>query len=182
MNTIQINKVSTTHVKHFQGVYPIDLLQSALIKPSIIVINLDNHYMPGSHWVAVCISDCGYAKYFDSYGLLPYQFEVMAFLLRHSISWTFKSNKLHGFISNVCGHYCCIYALHRAMGQSMTSIVNIFVPGRYTSKDKKAVHMFRAYIHEYIHAYIHTYIHNYIHIYIHTFTHPIQPENVQCNC
>jgi hypothetical protein len=69
MNTTQIDKVLPKHVKYFQGLYPIDLLPSTLIKPSIIVINLNKHYMFGSHWVAVCISDSGYAEYFDSYGL-----------------------------------------------------------------------------------------------------------------
>jgi len=38
MNTTQIRKVLTLHVEYFEGVYPIDLLPSALIKPSIIVI------------------------------------------------------------------------------------------------------------------------------------------------
>jgi len=126
MNTIQINQFVTKHVKYFQGVYPIDLLPSTPIKPSTIVINLDKHYMPGSHWVAVCISDSGYSVYFDSYGLPPYKLEIKAFLHRHSISWTFNRHRLQGFISNVCGHYCCIYALHRARGQSMTSFVKMF--------------------------------------------------------
>jgi len=49
MNSIQIHKVLTKHVKYFQGVYRIDLLPSTLINPSIFVINLDMHYMPGSH-------------------------------------------------------------------------------------------------------------------------------------
>jgi len=49
MNSIQIHKVLTKHVKYFQGIYPMDLLSSTLIKPSIIVINLDKHYMPVSH-------------------------------------------------------------------------------------------------------------------------------------
>jgi len=80
MNTIQIDKVLTKNVKYFQVLYPIDLLPSTLIKPSIIVISLDKHYMPGSHWVAVCISNSGYAEYFYSYGLPPYKFEIMAFL------------------------------------------------------------------------------------------------------
>jgi hypothetical protein len=53
MNTIQIDKVLSKHVKYFQGVYPLYLLPSTLIKPSIIVINLDKNYMPGSHWVTV---------------------------------------------------------------------------------------------------------------------------------
>ena len=80
MNTIQISNALTKHVKYFQGVYPIDLLPSTLMKPSIIVINLDKHYMSGSHWVAVCFSDSGYAEYFDSYGLPPYKLEIMSFL------------------------------------------------------------------------------------------------------
>jgi hypothetical protein len=50
MNAIQIDKVLNKRVKYFQRVYSIDLLHSTLIKPSIIIINLDKHYMPVSHW------------------------------------------------------------------------------------------------------------------------------------
>ena len=74
MNIIQINRVLSKHAKYFEGVYPIALLPVTLLKSSIIVINLDKHYMPGSHWVAICFSDSGYAEYFDSYGLPPYRF------------------------------------------------------------------------------------------------------------
>jgi hypothetical protein len=62
MNIVHIHKVTTKHVKYLQGFYPIDLLPSTLIKPPIIVINLDKNHMPGSHWVAVCFSDSGYAE------------------------------------------------------------------------------------------------------------------------
>src|SRR5215469_3120914 len=148
MNTTQIRKVLSKHVEYFQGVYPIDILPSTLTKPSIIVINLDKHYMPGSHWVAVCFADSGYAEYFDSYGLPPYKLEIMAYLQRHSISWTFNRHRLQGLTTNVCGHYCCIYALHRARGFSMTSFVNMFSPARYTCNDIKAARMFRAHFGE----------------------------------
>jgi len=144
MNTIQIHKVLTKHVNWFQGVYPLDLLPSTLIKPAIFVINLDKHYMPGSHWEAVCFSDSEYAEYFDSYGLPPFKLEIMAYLQRHSISWIFNRHRLQGLTSNACGHYCCLYALHRARGLSMTSFVNMFIPARYTRNDKKALRMFRA--------------------------------------
>ena len=87
MNTIEIDKVLSKHIKYFQEVYPIDLLPSTLIKPSIIVINHDKHYMPGSHWLDVCISDSAYAEYFDSYRLPPYKLDIMAFLQHHSISY-----------------------------------------------------------------------------------------------
>jgi len=73
MNTIQIHNALTKHVKYFQGVYPLDILPSTHIKPAIIIINFDKHYMPGSQWVAVCFSVSGYAEYFDSYGLPPFK-------------------------------------------------------------------------------------------------------------
>jgi len=100
--------------------------------------------MPVSHWVAVCFSDSGCAEYFDSYGLPPFKYEIIAYLQRHSISWTFNRHRLQGLTSNVCGHYCCLYANHRARGLSMTSFVNMFVTARYTCNDKRAVRMFRA--------------------------------------
>jgi hypothetical protein len=144
MNSIQLHKVLTKHVKYFQGVYHIDLLTSTLIKPSIIFINLDKHYLPGSHWVAVCFSDSGCAEYFDSYGLPPFKYEIMTYLQRHSIPRTFNRHILQGLTSNVCGQYCCLYTLHRARGLSMTSFVNMFFPASYTCNDKRAVEMFCA--------------------------------------
>ena len=96
MNTTQISKVLTKHVEYFQGVYPIDLLPSTFIKPSIIVINLDKHYMPVSHWVGLCFSDSGYVEYFVSYGLQPYKLEIMSYLQNHTISWTFNRHRLQG--------------------------------------------------------------------------------------
>ena len=72
MHTIEIGKVLNKHVKYIQGIYPIDLLTSTHINPSIIVISLDKPYtrMPGSLWEAVFF-DSDYAEYFDLYGLPP---------------------------------------------------------------------------------------------------------------
>jgi hypothetical protein len=83
MNTIQINRILSKYIKYFQGVYPIAHLPATLIKPSIIDINLDKHYMPSSHWVSLCFSDSGYAEYFDSYGLTPYRLEISNYLQRY---------------------------------------------------------------------------------------------------
>ena len=126
-----------------QGVNPIDLLPSTLIKPSIIVINLDKHHMPGSHWVALCFSDSGYAEYFDSYDLPPYKLEIMSYLQNHSSSWTFNRQRLQGFTSNVGGHFCCLYALRRARGPSMTSFTSMFTLAYHRCNDIRAVNMFR---------------------------------------
>jgi len=119
-------------------------LPSKLVKPSIIVINLDKRYMPGSLWVAICVSDSGYAEYFDSYGLPPHKLEIMAYPQRNSISWIFKRHRLQGFTTNVCGYYCCIYALHRGRGLSMASFVNIFEPARHNCNDIVSAHVPRS--------------------------------------
>jgi hypothetical protein len=121
---------------YFQRVYPIDFWHTTIIKPSIIVINLDKHYMPRSHWVAVCFSDCGYSEYFDSYGLPPYRLEISNYMQRHSISWGFNRHILQGLTSNICGHYCCLYALHRAKGHSMTTFVSMFSSAATTATIK----------------------------------------------
>jgi hypothetical protein len=122
MNTIQIDRVVSRHVKYFQGGYPIDPFPSSLLKSSIIVINLDKHYMSASYWVTVCFSKTGY----DSYCLLSYKHESMAYLQLHSMSWTFNRYRLYGLTTNGCDLYCCIYALRRAQGLSMTSFLEMF--------------------------------------------------------
>ena len=144
MNTTQIDNVLPKHVKYFQDVYPIVHLPSTLIQPSIIVLNLNKHYMPSSHWVAACSSDSGYAEYLDLHGLPPYKLEIIALLQRQSISWTFNHHRQQGLTSKVCAHYCLIYALNRGVGHTLKSFVDIFVPARYTCNDKKAVRLFRA--------------------------------------
>jgi len=68
----------------------------------------------------------------------------MAYLQRHSISWTFNRLRLQGLTSNVCGHYCCLYTNHKAQGLSMTSFVDMFLPARYTYNNKSVVQMFRS--------------------------------------
>jgi len=138
MNSIQIHNVLTKYVKYFPVIYPTDLLPSTLIKPSRIAINFDKHHMVVSHWVAVCFSNSGFAEYFDSYGLPPVKYEIMAYLQRHLISWTFNRHRRQGLTSNVCGHCCGLCVLHRGRELSMTPF-NTVLPSRYTCNDKKAM-------------------------------------------
>jgi hypothetical protein len=144
MNTIQLDRVLSKSVKYFSGMYPIGLLQSILLKPAVIVINIDKLYMPGSHWLVVCFYNSGYAEYFYSYGLPPYKHGIMAFLQRHSVSWTFNRHRVQVLTTIICRHYCCIYALYGAKGLSMTSFVDMYLPVPYTCNDIKALRMFHA--------------------------------------
>ena len=60
--------------------------------------------MPGSHWVAL---------FFRLWPRRIFYFVQSAttYLQHHSTSWIFNCQRLQGLTSNVCGHYCCLYAL-----------------------------------------------------------------------
>ena len=66
------------------------------------------------------------------------------YLQRHPISWRFNRHRLQGITSNVCGYYCCIFALHRTKGLSMTKFMSMFSPARYNCNDIRTVRMFRS--------------------------------------
>jgi len=95
--------------------------------------------MPGSHWEAV--SPTPGTPNIDSYGLPPFKYEIMAYLQRHSISWTFNRHRLQGITSNVCGYYCCVYAL-QSQGTIHDVVPKHVLPARYTRNDKMVVQMF----------------------------------------
>ena len=94
-------------------------------------------------WLGSCLLLYSeYAWYFDTYVLPPLMLETMAYLQCHSISGKLNRHRLQCLTSNVCWHYCCIYASHRVQELSMTSFVE-FKPARLSSDRMKAVWTFR---------------------------------------
>ena len=95
---------------YFGGVYPIDLLPYTLIaKPRSFIINLDQSWKPGSHWVAVYFPVNGPAYYFDSYGRYP-PHQIITFMERNSRNgWVYNIKKLQGNLSVKCGYYCIVF-------------------------------------------------------------------------
>ena len=65
---------------------------------------------------------------FDSYGKPPefYGPAFTEFLNKHCDQWELSDRKLQSDWSDVCGHYCIFYLSHRARGQSMKKIVQLF--------------------------------------------------------
>jgi len=86
INTVQINKVLTKHVKNVHGEHPIIILISTFKNPNITITNFDKYFMPNSHLVIVRFSDSGHAEYFELYVLPTYNLEIIAYLQRHLIS------------------------------------------------------------------------------------------------
>lgn len=128
MNTVQIREIleADPYTREvFAGVYPRDRLPHTIEKyPSAYVCNTDTK--EGEHWIAIYVDKHVRGEYFDSYGLPPIHRTFLNFLNVNCISWTFNDKQLQGLASNVCGHYCVFYLLHRCRGLSKDTIVHMF--------------------------------------------------------
>lgn len=114
MDTISISKFLTPYQTKniFKGVFPCDLLPSRFTLPAVFVINLSPHHEPGSHWVALYISERGLAYYFDSFGMPINNKFIHAFLKMHSKKIAYNSNQVQHLISNKCGKFCCGFVVN----------------------------------------------------------------------
>ena len=83
-------------------------------KPSVCIINTDPCDEPGSHWVAVFIKSHSETEFFDSYGLLSLN-EDLVTKLKFFSHVEFYTTKLQGF-STVCEEYCLVYLSLRSKG------------------------------------------------------------------
>lgn len=111
MNTKEIND-QLKSMKCFIGTYPIDKLPKKYInqRPLGLIINLDQSYLPGSHWIALFIDDNNIAWYFDSYGRDINSKYIHEFLVSNKVSILFHNRKkLQGDLSQVCGPYCIYF-------------------------------------------------------------------------
>ena len=130
MNTLQITyalKQDPITNKTFCGVFPSDKLPRTIDKyPCGFVANTDPSNKPGTHWIAFYFPSEQKGEFFDSYGQPPdfYGDAFRTFL--NSYEWTYNTRKLQSAWSDVCGQYCIFYLSHRARGQSMNKIVQLF--------------------------------------------------------
>jgi hypothetical protein len=127
MQTSQLESIlrSDPNVKPaFCGVYPSDQLPLAC-NDCFMVVNLDPHDKPGSHWVALHIKD-RVGQYFDSYGLPPLNNKILNFINSNCRDWEYNANGFQNDKSKVCGEYCTWYISEKARGKSMEQIQKQF--------------------------------------------------------
>lgn len=100
-----------------------------------IIFNLDKHYQPGSHWVAVYIDQSNpkeyNVEYYDSYAQKPPE-NIYSFLenVHNDIKKNNKKKKVnfiyndrrHQFKNSECGMFSIYYLLNRLEGKSMNTI------------------------------------------------------------
>lgn len=133
----------------FLGVFPSDMLPKVVKKrPSAIIINTDPANKPGKHWVAAYFNNDNSVEYFDSYGLSPFNNEILNFLSENS-SVIYKNGvHLQGLNSLVCGLYCIFFLYFKCRGYSLNKILKFFDKNRDKNDAKVCNFMYKKF--EYI--------------------------------
>ena len=129
MNTIQINKVLKSEVKTkkiYLGTFSVDQLPKKIIYPSCLIVNNQNSYESGEHWLAIFFHKNKVAEFFDSFGNSPCYYNLGNYLDSHSKRFTFNKTPLQSFTSLYCGLYCIFYLILKAKGRSLNYIINLF--------------------------------------------------------
>lgn len=139
MNSQEIQRALMRHrhtQRHFLGVFPSDGLPPILQYPASLVVNLDPHDHPGSHWTAIYMDGNKKATYFDSLALPP--IPAIKLLLRtYGRKRACSKRVLQELTSTVCGYYCVLYILARSRGRSTTAFLRAF--GRNPKKNDALV-------------------------------------------
>jgi len=126
MDNLQI-LCTLRNVKSFLDVYASELLPRSITKTCTVIVNADPHTKGGSHWLAVHFRPkSSYAYYFDSYGIVPFVLEIVDFVRRNSTTWDRNKIQLQRLTSDVCGKYCCLFALYMDRGYTPQQFVTLF--------------------------------------------------------
>ena len=123
MNTIELDRLISRHVKRFDGVFSSDRLPT---NPKMLVSNTHPSDKPGEHWVVIYVSDDGnHGEFFDSFGRPPDDV-FDRYMNKHCRNWTYNRNQLQSIASNFCSYYCACYCIFRSRNVDMTRFVRHF--------------------------------------------------------
>ena len=128
MNSIQIDRALTRRCRgKFLGVFAKDTLpiHLPLERSVLLVCNLDKKSKPGTHWIAMYISNDGVGEYFDSYGRPP-ENTFRRYLNKKCKIWSYNEMQLQSASSYFCGQYCIFYCLYKSIGYDIKSITSLF--------------------------------------------------------
>jgi len=87
MDTVQI-LCTLRDVSSFLDVLPSDFLPQSITRTSTDIVNADPHTEGSSNWLAVLFRNkSSSAYYFDSYGIVPLEPSIQAFIKRSCNTW-----------------------------------------------------------------------------------------------
>lgn len=146
MNNIQITCCLKTnaHTKNlFKGVYSSDVFANLKIDDGICVVNSDVSSQPGQHWICIYINK-NTIELFDSSGKILFPKSYLQTFLNNNKNKEVKFNNqsIQNPDSDLCGQYCCLFALYKAKKKSFESFLNLFDKQNHIENDKLVITLF----------------------------------------
>ena len=114
----------------FNGVYSRDNLPK--IKYGAYVINLDEYFDIGTHWVSLYVHN-NKVTYFDSFGVEHIPKEIKTFINSENI----KTNifRIQAYDSTMCGYFCIGFIYFMLKRKTLTEYTNLFSPNNFEKND-----------------------------------------------
>ena len=106
----------------FNGVFSRDNLPNS-IKNGAYVINLDEYYDIGTHWVALYVNNKT-VTYFDSFGVEHIPKEIMKFIALKKI--IVNIYRIQAYHSIMCGYFCIGFINFMFNGKSLKYYTDLF--------------------------------------------------------
>ena len=100
-------------VGSFLDVFASDLQPRSMTKICTVIVIANPHTEGVSHWLAVHFRpESSSAYYFDTYGIIPLVPDILTSIRRKFTTWDHTRITLGGLTGDVCGKYCCLFALY----------------------------------------------------------------------
>ena len=115
----------------FNGVYSRDNLperSSTEIKDGAYVINLDEYFDIGTHWVTLWVNNNN-VNYFDSFGVEHIPREIKKFINNKNI--IINILRIKAYDSIMCGYFCIGFIDFMLAGKTLTEFTNLFSPNNF---------------------------------------------------
>ena len=122
----------------FNGVFSRDNLPHS-IKNGAYVINLDEYYDIGTHWVALYVNNKT-VTYFDSFGGEHIPKEIMKFIARKKIIANIY--RIQAYDSIMCSYFCIGFINFMFNGKSLKDYTGLFSPNDLKKNDDKILKYF----------------------------------------
>jgi len=112
----------------FVGVFAANRLpRGTLERPAVLIVNSQADCFPGSHWTCFYLPEYEVGvEHFDSLGAAPTLCYFNRFISRNGGLSRYSNRAVQSSVSDVCGEYCCVFALERTVGISFRHFTSQF--------------------------------------------------------
>ena len=146
MNDIEIHEILKKDLmsSSFVGVFSRTRIPLNNSIPAGYIVNLDDFAKPGSHWIAIYISD-KYYYLFDSYGRNFNNDSCISSFLRSYADkrdYKFSPVVLQQITTSTCGLFCILFIMIMSRGYTLDEFISIFSLDNPSYNDESIVKYF----------------------------------------